>query len=88
MEIAKQLEMTKERVSIDRENLMGTGLNNGRSMETVVKALDRAKGRANAMAEVRDILKSIGTTAEISQEQIDTLSNKLKDAGMRKGDIA
>lgn len=87
MEIAKQLEMTKERVATDRIDLMGTGLNNGQHMDSVVKALDRAKGRANAMVEVRDILKSIGTTAEISKDQIDNLSKKLGEAGVRKGDI-
>lgn len=87
MELAKQLELTKEQVAADRTTLMGEGLNRGKTMTQVTDALNNAKGKANTILEIDQALQNVSKSADISEQQISELNTKLKALGVADADV-
>ena len=88
IELAKQLELTKEKIAAGRVELSGVGLNNRKEFSDVTSTLNTAKERATAMGEIDIALKKVASSASITTNEIEELKLQLAQAGVRKKDIA
>ena len=87
IELERQLELTKEKIANSATEIIGTGLNNGKTMDTALRDIQFTKLRAQAMGEVDIALKKVSTSGKITEKGIDAIGNALAKAGVKKHDI-
>ena len=81
IELAKQLELTKEKVANSSTELLGTGLNNGLGMKDAMGAIGYARESAQSMASVEQVLQKINSTSKVTTAQIDQLQQEFYSLG-------
>ena len=81
IELAKQLELTKDKMANSSTELLGTGLNNGIGMKDAMGAVGYARESAQSMASVEQVLQKINSTSKVTTAQIDQLQQEFYSLG-------
>ena len=80
IKLSEQLELSKSRISDNRLNILGTAVNNGTG-DMVTSELDKAKKAAQAMSEVDLAVRKIGSSSEVTEQQIKDIVKALELMG-------
>ena len=87
IELARQLDKVKEISSTNRIELMGHGLNNGKSMSSVTSTFNQADVQARTMGNIELQLKSIGKTTQLTEVDFQKLEQRLKSLNAIDGAV-
>ena len=80
IKLSEQLELSKSRISDNRLNILGTAVNNGTG-DMVTPELDKAKKVAESMSEVDLAIRKVGSSSDITEQQIKDVAAALEKVG-------
>lgn len=87
IEIARQIELLKERSASASIEIMGTGMNNGASIKKMADAIAEAKQKGEGLGAIEYILQEIGQTGQATSNHIDRLKNIIKASAGTDDDL-
>jgi hypothetical protein len=87
IELARQIELLKEKSARASVEVMGTGMNNGASIEAMANAMADAREKGEGLGAIEYILQDIGKTGAATGDHIARLKNIIKASAGTDDDI-